>query len=99
YFELLRARRQLARVDETLDFLTSQEESELRGAPATRDPVTGKLKETSKSRGLLPLIRSFVQAGAKGGLPSDLSRVEAEVVRRHPLSPGQMAAFHPDADE
>ncbi len=64
YFTALRARRQLARLDETLDFLTSEEESELRG----------------KSKGLLPLITAFVKAGT--ALPSDQTRVEADVVRR-----------------
>jgi outer membrane protein TolC len=48
YFAALRARRQLARLDETLDFLTSEEESELRG----------------RSKGLLPLISAFVKAGS-----------------------------------
>jgi outer membrane protein TolC len=70
YFDVLRARRQLARLDEVLDFLTSNQESELRG------------DAKSKSKGLLPQIRSFVKAGLPGGLPSDLARVEAEVVRR-----------------
>jgi outer membrane protein TolC len=48
YFAVLRARRQLARIDETIDFLTSERESELRG----------------NSKGLLPLIRAFVKSGA-----------------------------------
>ena len=47
YFNVLRARRQLARLDETLDFLTSEQESELR----------------AKSKGLLPLIKAFVKSG------------------------------------
>ncbi|MFO0876773.1 MAG: TolC family protein [Gemmataceae bacterium] len=64
YFNVLRARRQLARLDETLDFLTSEKESDLRGG----------------SKGLLPLIKAFVQAG--NALPSDQARVEADVVRR-----------------
>lgn len=65
YFEVLRARRRLARLDETLDFLTAEKESDLRGG----------------SKGLLPLIRAFVQSGT--ALPSDQARVEADVVRRH----------------
>jgi outer membrane protein TolC len=47
YFAVLRARRQLARLDEVLDMMTSEQESELRG----------------KSKGLLPVIRAFVKAG------------------------------------
>lgn len=47
YFNVLRARRQLARLDETLDFLASDKESELRGG----------------SKGLLPLIKAFVESG------------------------------------
>ncbi len=70
YFNVLRARRQLARLDEVLDFLTSEQESPLRGS------------EKSPTRGLLPLIKSFVKTGARGGLPSDQARVEADVVRR-----------------
>jgi outer membrane protein TolC len=66
YFDLLRARRQLARLDEVLDFLTSPQNSDLRGG----------------AKGLLPLITTFVKEGEKGGLPSDLARVEVEVVRR-----------------
>jgi outer membrane protein TolC len=64
YVNVLRARRILARLDETLDFLASETESELRGG----------------SRGLLPLIKAFVKAGT--ALPSDQTRVEADVVRR-----------------
>lgn len=64
YFSVLRARRQLARLDETLDFLTSERDSELRGG----------------SKGLLPLIKAFVKSGT--ALPSDQTRVEADVVRR-----------------
>lgn len=47
YFNVLRARRQMARLDETLEFLASDQESALRG----------------DSRGLLPLIKAFVRAG------------------------------------
>jgi len=47
YFAVLRARRQVARFDETIDFLTSEQESPLRG----------------ESKGLLPLIKAFVKAG------------------------------------
>lgn len=64
YFATLRARRQLARLDEVLNALTSDRESALRG----------------NSKGLLPLIEAFVKAGT--ALPSDQTRVEADVVRR-----------------
>ncbi len=64
YVSVLRAQRQLMRLTETLDFLTSEQESELRAG----------------SKGLLPLIRAFVDSGT--GLPSDQARVEADVVRR-----------------
>ena len=47
YFDLLRARRRLAQLDETLDFLTSSQESPLRG----------------NSTGLLPLITTLVKVG------------------------------------
>ncbi|MFQ3592878.1 MAG: TolC family protein [Gemmataceae bacterium] len=47
YFAVLRARRQVARFDETIEFLTSEQESPLRG----------------ESKGLLPLIKAFVKAG------------------------------------
>lgn len=47
YFTMMRARRRLARLDEVLEFLTSERESPLRG----------------NSKGLLPLIRDFVRAG------------------------------------
>lgn len=65
YLQLLRARRRIARADLTLDFLTNEKASELRG----------------NSKGLLPLMRDFVEAG-KTALRSDLTRAEVEVVRR-----------------
>jgi outer membrane protein TolC len=63
YFSLLLARRRLARIDDLLEMLTSERESELRG----------------KAIGLLPLIRAFVETG--NALPSDLLRVEVDVLR------------------
>src|SRR6185369_4824911 len=47
YFAVLRARRRLARLDETLDFLTSDAKSPLR----------------SDSKGLLHIIRALVETG------------------------------------
>src|SRR5262249_14167847 len=66
YTNLLRARRRLARVAATLEALTSERASRLRG----------------NSKGLLPLVRDFVEAGGKDALKSDLARVEVEVLRR-----------------
>ncbi len=66
YFAMLRARRQLARVNETLDFLTSNATSANR----------------SNSKGLLPLVRDFVEVGGAEALKSELERVRVEVLRR-----------------
>ena len=66
YFAVLRARRRIARVEDTLEFLTSPQPSPLR----------------AKSRGLLPLIQDFVQVGGREALRSDLERVRVEVMRR-----------------
>ncbi len=66
YFTVLRARRRLARAEETLVFLTSDQPAESRG----------------KSKGLLPLIRDFVEVGGRDALVADLARVQVEVLRR-----------------
>src|SRR5262249_61667635 len=66
YTSLLRARRRLARVAATLDALTSERGSPTRGG----------------SKGLLPLVRDFVEVGGKDALKADLARVEVEVLRR-----------------
>jgi outer membrane protein TolC len=66
YFNVLRARRRIARVSETLEFLTSE-----RPAPAR-----------ANSKGMLPLVRDVVELGGKGALRSELARVEVEVLRR-----------------
>lgn len=60
------ARRRLARADDTLDFLTSEEPSPAR----------------AKSKGLLPLVREVVKAGGKQALESDVARLQVEVYRR-----------------
>lgn len=70
YFNALRARRQLARLDETLEFLTSEEFSPLR----------------ARSKGLLPLIKAFVKAGTglpsdQARVEADVVRRTAERVR------------------
>lgn len=66
YFNVLRARRRLARVEETLVFLTSPQRSPSRG----------------DSKGLLPLVRDIVDVGGKDAFRSDLERVRVEVLRR-----------------
>jgi outer membrane protein TolC len=66
YFAVLRARRRLARVDATLDFLTSD-----RPAP-TR----------AGSRGLLLVVEAMQEAGAAEALKAEVYRVRAEVLRR-----------------
>ncbi|HLJ95175.1 MAG TPA: TolC family protein [Gemmataceae bacterium] len=66
YFNVLRARRRIARVGETLEFLTSERPAPIRG----------------QSKGMLPLVRDVVELGGKEALRSDLARVEVEVLRR-----------------
>ena len=66
YFNILRARRRLARIDDTLENLTSERPSLLR----------------ADSKGLFPLVRDFVEVGRKEALKSDLARVDVEVMRR-----------------
>jgi outer membrane protein TolC len=67
YLNILRARRRLARIDETLDYLTSSAVSPMRAG----------------SKGLLPLVKDFVDVGRREALRSDLARVDVEVLRRH----------------
>jgi outer membrane protein TolC len=66
YFAVLRNRRRLARVDETLDFLLAGRPTEIR----------------SGSKGLYPLIQEFVEAGGPEALRSELERVRVEVLGR-----------------
>ncbi len=66
YFAVQLARRRLARVDDTLDFLASD-----RPAPAR-----------AELKGALPLVRDFVKAGGKEALESDVARLQVEVLRR-----------------
>jgi outer membrane protein TolC len=66
YLSVMRARRRLARVEETLDFLTSP-----RPAPSRFG-----------SKGLLPLVENFVEAGGAEALRAELERVRVEVLRR-----------------
>jgi outer membrane protein TolC len=66
YFNVLRARRRLARVEETLDYLTSDRPSVARAG----------------SRGLLPVVIAVQQAGGAEALKSEVERVRVEVLRR-----------------
>jgi outer membrane protein TolC len=70
YFAVLRARRQLARLDEVLDMLTSERDDPLRG----------------NSKGLLPLIKAFVRAGTalpsdQARVEADVVRRHGERIR------------------
>jgi outer membrane protein TolC len=66
YFAVLRQRRRLARVQETLDFLLSERPTENR----------------SGSKGLYPLIKDFVEGGGIEAARSELERVRVEVLSR-----------------
>jgi outer membrane protein TolC len=66
YFNVLRARRRLARAGETLEFLTSER----------------RVPSRANAKGLLPLVRDVVELGGKAALRSELARVEVEVLRR-----------------
>lgn len=66
YLAVLRARRRLARLGETLDYLESERPSPSR----------------AQSIGLLPLVRNFVEVGGKEAFRSDLERMRVEVLRR-----------------
>jgi outer membrane protein TolC len=66
YFGVLRARRRLARVDATLDFLASDRPA------ATR----------AGSKGLLAVVEAMYKAGAAEALKSEVERVRVEVLRR-----------------
>jgi outer membrane protein TolC len=66
YLNVLRARRRIARINETLQQLLDPRPSTMR----------------AQSRGLLHLIQDFVERGAKEALPADLERVRVEVLRR-----------------
>jgi outer membrane protein TolC len=66
YFALMRARRRLARVDETIEFLTSPRSSPSR----------------SGSKGMLPLMLDFYRAGGSEALLAEVERVRVEVLGR-----------------
>jgi outer membrane protein TolC len=66
YLNILRIERRIARLNDTLDDLLSDQPSPLR----------------AQSRGMLPLVRDFVELGAKEVFPADLERVRVEILRR-----------------
>jgi outer membrane protein TolC len=66
YFAVLRQRRRLARVAETLDFLLSAR------------PTANR----SGSKGLYPLVQEFLAAGGPEALRAELERVRVEVLSR-----------------
>jgi outer membrane protein TolC len=66
YFSVLRARRRLAGLVEALDQLASPEKGAIRG----------------QAKGLLPMMRDFVEVGGKEALRADVYRVEVDVYRR-----------------
>jgi outer membrane protein TolC len=66
YVAVLRARRRLAALAEALEQLTAPRPAPVRG----------------QSKGLLPMVRDFVEVGGKEALRADVYRVEVEVYRR-----------------
>ncbi|MFO0967253.1 MAG: TolC family protein [Gemmataceae bacterium] len=66
YFAVLRARRKLARVDATLEFLTSESPSPARAG----------------SKGLLPVVDAMQKAGAAEALKAEVYRAQVETIRR-----------------
>jgi outer membrane protein TolC len=66
YFLVLRSRRRLAALAETIEQLTSPRPGAIRG----------------QTKGLLPMVRDFVDVGGKEALRADVYRVEVEVYRR-----------------
>jgi outer membrane protein TolC len=66
YLNVLRARRKLARVEETLDYLQSERPSPMRAG----------------SKGLLPVVTIIQKEGGGVALRSEVERVRVEVLRR-----------------
>jgi outer membrane protein TolC len=66
YFAVLRARRRLARVEATLDFLAAEKPSPARAG----------------SKGLLQVVEAMQKAGAAAALKAEVHRVQVEVLRR-----------------
>lgn len=83
YLAVLRARRRLARADETLDFLTSERPSPQRAG----------------SRGLLPVVFAVYRAGGQEALRAEVERVRVEVLRRQEERTGAVNEFRVTAAE
>jgi outer membrane protein TolC len=83
YLNMLRARRRLARINETLSHLLDEQPSSLR----------------ANSKGMLPLIREFVERGAREAFPADLERVRVEILRRQDELEGAVNEFRVAAAE
>jgi outer membrane protein TolC len=66
YFSVLQQRRRLARVEETLDYLTSKQPSPLR----------------ANSKGLLPVVESFFKAEVAEAPKAEVERARVEIRRR-----------------
>ncbi len=66
YFNVLRGRRRLARVEATLDFLAADRPSAARGG----------------SKGLLQVVEAMEKVGAAGALKAEVHRLRVEVLRR-----------------
>jgi outer membrane protein TolC len=77
YLNVLRARRRLARVEETLDYLTSDRPSRARGG----------------SKGLLPVVTAIQEAGGAVAFKSEVERVRVEVLRRQEERVGLVQEF------
>ncbi len=78
YFNVLRAERRLARIDETLRYLT-----------ADRTLPSGQ-----RFRGLLPLVKDYVAVQAKEASRADLERVRVEVLRRQDERIGALDEYY-----
>jgi outer membrane protein TolC len=66
YFAVLRARRRLARVEVTIEYLASEQPSPIR----------------SGSKGLLPVVTAMQKAGVAEALKAEVYRVDVELARR-----------------
>jgi outer membrane protein TolC len=77
YFAILRARRRLARIEETLDHLTSEK------AAAGR----------AGSKGLLPVVQSIQALGGAEATKAEVERVRVEVLRRQEEKAGALQEF------
>ncbi len=77
YFAVLRARRRLARIEETLDFLTGERPSPTRAG----------------SKGLLPVVQAVQIVGGAEATRAEVERVRVEVLRRLEEKAGALQDF------